>query len=219
MLAEARLAGRQLRKSMGKYQGNLVGKSAALALALLGPVACARQDPVPAEAIIRLSDQFTGDFALVDVDGAPKTDEDFRGKFMLVYFGFATCPDVCPMALARIGQALDELEERDRAAFAPLFITVDPERDTPAALKTYLSFDERLIGLTGETDAVDKARASFKVYAKKVPLPDSALGYTMDHTSLFYVVGPDGKLLFALRDSLTPSELASVLRRTKLGKI
>lgn len=168
---------------------------------------------VPGDAVIRLSDQFSGDFDLVGVNGERVTDEAFRGKVTAVYFGFATCPDVCPMALGTLSAALNELSDRERAEIAPVFITVDPERDTPAALKTFLSFDERLIGLTGTPAAARAARDSFKVFAQRQPLPDSALGYTMDHSSLFYIVDRDGRPQYALQDTLTPAQLAEMLRR------
>lgn len=122
------------------------------------------------------------------------------------------------MALSRLSQALALLSEKERGEIAPVFITVDPERDTPAALKAYLAFDERLIGLTGSREAVERARASFKVYAKKGPLPGSALGYTMDHSSLFYLVDREGRVRLALHDSLRPDELAAMLRRSIKGR-
>lgn len=186
----------------------------ALAALVLG--ACGRDAAVevPADAIVRLSDAFSSDFDLIGVDGAPVADEAFRGKVMVVYFGFATCPDVCPLALSNLSAALNELTERERSAIAPVFITVDPARDTPASLKAFLAFDSRIIGLTGTVTAIDKARASFKVYARAKPLPNSALRYTMDHSSLFYLADREGRLRMALHDSLSPQELAEMLRRS-----
>ena len=190
---------------------------AAAALAIVaGLAACSKAPRVeaPADGVIRLSDQFSSDFSLVDQNGKAATDEDFRGKVMIVYFGFASCPDVCPLALGSLSAALNELSAKERAEIAPLFITVDPERDTPENLKAYLSFDERLIGLTGSPEAAQAARQSFKVYARKVPQPDSAMGYTMDHSSLFYIVDRKGAPQLALEDSLTAAELAEMLRRS-----
>ncbi|MCA8888062.1 MAG: SCO family protein [Parvularculaceae bacterium] len=177
-----------------------------------GDVAAPRVE-VPAEALIELSSQFSADFALIDQDGAPLSDEDLRGKVLLVYFGFASCPDVCPLALGRLSGALNELTDAERAEIAPLFITVDPDRDTPEAMKSFLSFDDRIIGLTGDRAAVEAAKASFKVYAQAQPLADSALGYTVQHTSLFYLVDRSGQPRFAIQDFLTPQELAEMLRR------
>ena len=164
--------------------------------------------------LIELSDAFTGDFALVDQDGGARTDEDFKGRIQFIYFGFATCPDVCPMALGRMTAALDALEEKNAGALneiAPLFITVDPERDTPAALKAYLAFDPRIAGLSGSPAAAAAARDGFKVYAKKVPLEDSALGYTMDHSSLFYLTDRKGAPLYAIKDTADPASIASAI--------
>ncbi|NWG71959.1 MAG: SCO family protein [Parvularculaceae bacterium] len=186
------------------------------ALLALGLAACdaGPSVDVPKDAVVKLSDAFSSDFDLVDTSGAKVSDENFRGKVMAVYFGFATCPDVCPMALSRLSGALSILSEKERSQLAPVFITVDPERDTPDALKAFLAFDDRIIGLTGSREAVDRARASFKVYAKKAALPGSALGYTMDHSSLFYIVDRDGRVTLALHDFLKPDEFAEMLRRS-----
>ncbi len=169
---------------------------------------------VPADSVINLSGEFSSDFALVDQHGRQVRNTDFRDRIMVVYFGFATCPDVCPLALSRLSAALDELSPSERASLAPIFITVDPERDTPEALARFLAFDDRIIGLTGPVEAVDAARASYRVYARRQPMPDSALKYTVDHSSFFYVVDKKGRVDFALKDSLTPAELAAALRRS-----
>lgn len=192
--------------------------AAALAAAFL-LAACARapEAEVPADAVIELSDQFSSDFSLVDMNGAPVSSADFRGRVMVVYFGFTTCPDVCPLALSRLSAALNALSKAERAELAALFITVDPARDTPEALKAYLAFDDRILGLTGDQAAVDAARRSFKVYARRRELPDSALGYTMDHSSLYYLVDRAGRPRLALHDFLTPDQLAVMLRRSIAG--
>ncbi|MEE2690067.1 MAG: SCO family protein [Pseudomonadota bacterium] len=192
---------------------------AAIALGLAGCGAANETATVPGDALIRLSDQFSSDFALVDQNGQPRTDEDFHGKVALVYFGFATCPDVCPLALGTLSAALNELSPKERAQVAPLFITVDPERDTPQALKDYLAFNDGIIGLTGSPEAAEHARTSFKVYARKQKLPESALGYTMDHTSLFYLVDRKGRPQLAIHDTVTPQELAAILRKSLKGRL
>lgn len=200
-----------------------LGKIRALALLLAAAalIACgAPEGRPPGDALVRLSDQFTADFALIDQNGQARTDRDFRGKVAIVYFGFATCPDVCPMALGTLSAALAELSERERAQIAPLFITVDPERDTPAALKDYLAFNSSFVGLTGSPEAAEKARASFKVYARRQPLPQSALGYTMDHSSLFYLVDREGRPQLAIHDTrVTPQQLAVLLRQAIKGRL
>ena len=189
------------------------------AAALIGVSGCSQKPrvEVPGDAVIRLSDAFSSDFSLIDTNGNPVSDKDFRGKVMIVYFGFTHCPDVCPLALGTLSAALNELTDEERAELAPIFISVDPERDTPDAMKAYLSFDDRLIGLTGSTEAAAAVRQSFKVAARRQELPDSALGYEVQHTSLFYIVDRSGKPLFAMHDDIAPQQLAEMLRRSIKG--
>lgn len=171
--------------------------------------------PLPAEGVIALSDQFAADFALLDQNGRLMRDEDLKGRVAFVYFGFATCPDVCPMAVGRMAAALNELSKKEQEKVVPLFITVDPDRDTPEALGKYLgAIDPRIIGLSGDRMAIEQAKAGFKVFAEPETLADSALGYTMQHSSLFYIIEKSGKLTTALQDTLTPTEIASALRRS-----
>lgn len=185
----------------------------ALAAALL-LAACGAEDAGPPPAgVIALSDQFKPDFALIDQNGTTMTNADLKGRVGVVYFGFASCPDVCPLALGRLSAALNELSETERKRVAALFITVDPDRDTPEKLKAYLAFDERLIGLTGDRSAIEAVKANYKVFAEPEPVEDSTLGYTMQHSSLFYLIGRDGALQAALQDTLTPAEIASAIRR------
>jgi protein SCO1/2 len=194
------------------------GRSFATLAAAALALACSREPEPPKQGVIQLSEQFTGDFALVDQDGRRVADEDFRGKVAVVYFGFATCPDVCPMALSRLSAALNELGEKKAERVAPIFITVDPERDTPEQLSEFLAFDERMTGLTGSAAEIEAAKAAFKVYAQKQRLEDSALGYTVNHSSFFYLVDPKGQPRVAIDDSLTAEELASVLGRALRGR-
>lgn len=170
-------------------------------------------DAVPPAGVITLSEAFTGDYALIDQNGQVVTNEQFKGKVQLVYFGFATCPDVCPMALGRMSAALNELPDRTLKKVVPVFISVDPERDTPEALKAYLQFDERIVGLTGDPEAAKHARESFKVYAKKVELVESEAEYTMDHTSHFFVVDKNGQPIWALEDTLESRHIAAMTRK------
>lgn len=187
--------------------------AAALAILL---VACGGSpgSAPPAEGVIALSDQFSADFALVDPSGKLMRDEDLKGRVAIVYFGFTTCPDVCPLAVGRLSGALNELSAKEQAKVVPLFITVDPDRDTPETLGKYLgAIDERLIGLTGDRGAIEQAKAGFKVYAEAETLADSNLGYTMQHSSLFYIIEKSGKLTTALQDTLTPAEIAAAIRK------
>jgi cytochrome oxidase Cu insertion factor (SCO1/SenC/PrrC family) len=134
-----------------------------------------------------------GPFALTDQTGKVRSDTDFRGKLMLVYFGFTYCPDVCPTDLQAIGLTLDRLG-RDADQVQPIFITVDPERDTASHLADYVPlFHPRLLGLTGSADAIRKAADAYKVYYARVPLKDA--DYTVDHTAYIYLMDRDGSYL------------------------
>jgi protein SCO1/2 len=134
-----------------------------------------------------------GPFQLVDQDGKTVSDADMKGRPFLVFFGYTHCPDVCPTMLFEMSQMLRALGP-DAGRIGALFITVDPERDTPAVLKDYLaSFDPHLRGLTGDPAAVDAALKAYRVYAKKVPLKDS--DYTMDHTAVVYLMDKNGRFV------------------------
>lgn len=129
-----------------------------------------------------------GPFSLVDHEGRPVTQDFFKGRFMLVYFGYTFCPDVCPTALTEMGSALDILGE-DGAPVTPVFITVDAERDRPEPLKEYLAFfHPRLVGLTGTPEQVAAAAKAYKVFFAKSAEDE----YLMEHTSKIYLMGPDG---------------------------
>ena len=137
--------------------------------------------------------QIGGPFALVDQEGRRVTEASYAGRHLLVFFGFTHCPDVCPLALGEVSVALDALGPA-AAKVQPLFVSVDPERDTPAALKDFITaFDDRIVGLTGSPEEVAAAARAYRVYFKKVPV-QGALGYTMDHSAFVYLVGPNGKL-------------------------
>ena len=133
-----------------------------------------------------------GPFELTDHTGKRVTDQDFRGKYTVIFFGFTFCPDVCPSALQVMSAALDKIGPKAER-ITPLFISVDPERDTPAQLATYVqSFHPRLIGLTGSPEDIARVVKAYRVYAKKVEDPKSSAGYTYDHSSIIYVMNPDG---------------------------
>ncbi|MEM9495096.1 MAG: SCO family protein [Pseudomonadota bacterium] len=168
---------------------------------------------IPADSVIALSEQFTGEFDLIDKNGARVVDEDFNGKIMIVYFGFTQCPDVCPGDIGAMSAALNELGD-DVKEVAPIFISVDPERDSPQALKDYFGFDDRLIPLTGARAAADAARQAFKVVAQKQVLPDSALEYTINHQRFYFVSDRKGQPKIAILGGASPQEIAAVLRRS-----
>lgn len=135
-------------------------------------------------------------FTLVDQDGKTARWDDFRGKYALVYFGYSYCPDVCPVDLQHIMQAYGRLEKdkpQVAAKIQPIFITIDPQRDTPAVLKNYVAaFSPRLIGLTGTPEQIAKVEKDFAIYAARRDA-EGASDYLMDHSRTPYLFGPDGK--------------------------
>jgi protein SCO1/2 len=142
-----------------------------------------------------------GPFILTDQNGNTVTDRDFRGYPMLVFFGFTHCPDVCPTTLHEVSEIMRALG-RDADRVKAAFITVDPDRDTPAALNDYLSsFDPRLKGLTGDPIAITAVAKAYRVYFKKIPLNTG--GYTMDHTAIVYLMDKEGRFVapFSLKRS------------------
>ena len=144
--------------------------------------------------------------------GHPVTAEDFRGKVVALYFGYTHCPDVCPTTLFDMSQVMKKLGP-DADRIGALFITVDPDRDTPALMKDYMSnFDPHLHGLTGDQAAIDKAIKEYRVYAKKIPLKDG--DYTMDHTAIVYLMDKNGDFVapFDLSKS-SPDDAATQLRK------
>jgi protein SCO1/2 len=152
-----------------------------------------------------------GPFRLVDQNGKTVTDGDLKGKWLLVYFGYTHCPDACPTALNDMALALDELGAR-RDRVRPVFITVDPERDTPEVLKAYVaSFDAPILALTGTPEAVAQAAKSYRVYYAKRSLPDG--GYEMDHSSVIYVMSPEGRFAASLTHENTPEQIADRLKK------
>lgn len=139
-----------------------------------------------------------GPFSLTDHNGGPVTEAAFKGKLMLVYFGYTYCPDVCPTALTEMGNAVEALGPAGDKV-VPVFVTVDPARDTPEHLKEYLSFfHPRFVGLTGTSEQVAAAAKAYRVYYAKAKTDaagaSDALDYLMDHTSIVYLMGPEGAL-------------------------
>ncbi len=153
-----------------------------------------------------------GPFALIDHTGKPRTDADFRGKLMLIYFGFTYCPDICPTDLQNIGLAIDQLGAAGEH-IQPLFITVDPERDTPERLAEYVPmFHPHLIGLTGDAAGIRQAAQAYKVYYAKVA-SEAGTDYTVDHTAFIYLMDRGGRYLGFFPPGTTPGRLAETIRR------
>jgi protein SCO1/2 len=152
-----------------------------------------------------------GPFRLTDQDGHTVSDQDFKGKPLLVFFGFTHCPDVCPTTLFDVSEVLRKLgPDADRVG--AIYVTVDPERDTSATLKDYMaSFDPHLRGLTGDADAIQAIAKEYRVYYKKVPLQDG--DYTMDHTAIVYLMGKDGHFIAPFSLKRPPEVAAADLRK------
>lgn len=154
-----------------------------------------------------------GAFTLVNGDGETVTEADFAGKVMVVYFGFTFCPDICPTELVAIADAVDLLPPAARAKVQPIFITIDPERDNPGAMRDYVSnFHERMIGLTGTAEQIRTAAKAYRVYyAKQEPQTEGA-PYLMAHSSFIYVMDGTGKFNRHFSVGATPEEIAAGLQ-------
>ena len=152
-----------------------------------------------------------GSFQLTDQNGKAVTDKSLKGKPTLIFFGYTHCPDVCPTSLFEISEVLRALG-KDADKINAVFISVDPERDTPATMKEYLSsFDPHLEGLSGDPAETAKVITSYRVYAKKVPTKDG--DYTMDHTALIYLMDRDGRFVSPFNLKRTPEEAAADLKK------
>lgn len=152
-----------------------------------------------------------GPFSLTDHTGAPVTEASYRGRLMLIFFGFTHSPDVCPTELQVIAEVLDGLGD-DAARIAPLFVTVDPERDTPEALARYVDlFDPRIVGLTGTPEQIAAIARAYRVYYAKVHPPD-ATDYTMDHSSFVYLMDEQGRFVGLFRHGAPAGEITAAIR-------
>jgi protein SCO1/2 len=160
--------------------------------------------------------QIGGPFTLVNQDGETVTDETYRGKAMLIYFGFTYCPDVCPMSLQVMDAALARLNDAERAAFQPLLISVDPERDTPEALKSYVesdAFPDGLQGLTGTPDQVREAARAYRVFYARIEDDGVSTEYTVDHSSLIFLMDRQGRFVEVFPHATSPDQIASRLQQ------
>lgn len=152
-----------------------------------------------------------GPFVLADADGRRVSLADFKGRLVLVYFGFTGCPDVCPTDLASIAQALRDLGPA-ADGIQPLFITLDPERDKPAVLREYAAaFHPRLVALTGSESEIRRVAADYKVFFEKVPLPGTST-YTIDHTAYTFLTNRDGRFVTLFPPGTPPERMAVMLR-------
>ncbi|MBL6080121.1 SCO family protein [Belnapia sp. T18] len=196
---------------------NLSAPGLALAL-FLAPAAYAQPTDrppaaVPGETALPQGVALGGAFSLTDQAGRAATDRDLRGRWALLYFGYTFCPDVCPTELQTMAAALDALGPELGERVRPVFVSIDPERDTPERLADYVAlFHPRLIGLTGSAAHVAQAARAYRVYYARAR-PGDGDGYLMDHSSFIYLLDPDGAVRGLFRPGTTAEDLAAALRR------
>jgi protein SCO1 len=154
-----------------------------------------------------------GPFALVDPTGKTVTDQDFRGRYMLVFFGFTHCPDICPAELQVMSAALDALGPKADSV-VPIFITLDPERDTQAAMGAYVkNFGPRFVGLTGSSEQIAAAAKAYRVAYSKFQQDKTSSDYSIDHSALVYLMGKDGEYITHFAYGTPASQMTETLRR------
>jgi protein SCO1 len=174
-------------------------------------LAMALRDNPRGAAGTALASAIGGHFRLTDQNGKTVSDADLKGKWSLIYFGYTHCPDACPTALNDISIALEELGAK-RDQVRPVFITVDPERDTPESLKSYVtSFDAPILALTGTPEEVAQAAKGYRVYYAKHP--EAGGDYSMDHSSVIYVMDPEGRFTASFTHESTPEQIAERLKK------
>lgn len=182
----------------------------ALALSACSPAPVAPARP-PLEGA-----RIGGPFTLTDQNGRSVSDRDFAGKYRIMYFGYTFCPDVCPTDVQAIGAALKSLEQTDPAVAAkivPIFVTVDPTRDTPAVLKTFVSaFHPRMVGLTGTVQQIEGVKKEFAVFSAKGDASPGG-GYLVNHSRQAYLMAPDGKPIALLPQEQGPQAVADEIKR------
>lgn len=154
-----------------------------------------------------------GPFELIGKDGKTVTDKDFRGRYMLVFFGFTRCPDICPAELQVMSAALEELGP-DADKVVPIFITLDPQRDTTEAVTAYVQkFGPNFVGLTGSPEAIDQAAKAYRVTYRQFQDESTGDNYSIDHSALAYLMGPDGAFVTHVPYGTPPKKMAEMLRR------
>ena len=188
---------------------------AVLASLIAGPMAAA-QEPQPSAAQMMDDLMFGrgtigGPFTLTDQNGKLRSDNEFRGRLMIVYFGYTFCPDVCPADLMAITQALDALG-KDAAGIQPIFITIDPERDNRAMADYLRAFHPSFIGLTGSPEEIRKVANAYKAFYARVEDPRTG-EYSIDHSGVIYLMGRDGKYLGFMPPQTAPDRLIEILRK------
>ena len=199
------------RRSILLFAGACIVIAVALAIVTL-VVVSGRERAAGGEMVATGQPLVGGDFQLVDQEGRPVDQTILNGKWSLVFFGFTYCPDVCPTTMQVLGAAQQQLGPK-ADKFQVVFISVDPERDTPEQIKTYLSnevFPKGTIGLTGTPEQVAAAAKAYRVYYKKVPQGDD---YTMDHTGILYLMDPQGRFMTHFTPNTPPADMAARIRK------
>ncbi|WP_260597229.1 SCO family protein [Sphingomonas endolithica] len=190
-----------------------IARLAAATLIAVLPIACSPSAPPAAPPLEGA--RIGGPFALTDQNGASVTDRSLAGKYRIMYFGYTFCPDVCPVDVQNLAAGLRAFEQQDAAAAAkvvPVFVSIDPARDTPAVLKQFVGhFHPRMIGLTGTPQAIAAIAKEYAVYYKKGE--SSPGGYMMDHSRVAYLMSPEGKPIALLPQEGTPQAIATELAR------
>jgi protein SCO1/2 len=184
-----------------------------LVAALAGGILWHESESVPGmgRTIVTGQADVGGAFTLTDQTGKRVASSDFRGRDMLIYFGYTRCPDVCPTTLGVIAEAMDKMGA-DRRRIVPIFITIDPARDTPPVLAQYMkAFGPDFVGLTGSEAQIKAVEKAYKVAAVKRPLEGG--NYAMDHSSVLYLMGPDGKLVSLYDELIAPDALYKELKK------
>lgn len=188
--------------------GLLVGMAAALAL-----FPGAMQQLLPQQKTWSVGKAaIGGSFALVDHNGKAVTEKSYSGDLLLVFFGFTYCPDICPAALQTVTAALDKLGDKANKV-RPLFISVDPGRDTPEQLKLYMSnFHKRIVGLTGTQEQIAAVGKAYRIFFRKVEDSSNSDGYTMDHSAFIYLMAPNGDYITHFSPATSPDKMEQRLR-------
>ena len=179
--------------------------------------ACEPPEARSGKVVVSGEAQIGGPYTLVNHQGETVTEASFHGRPQLIYFGFSFCPDVCPLALQQMGQALAEVDPKGEF-FQPIFVSVDPDRDTPESLAQYVTangFPKGLVGLTGTPEQVDVAKAAYKVYSAKVEDPGMTGGYTVDHASLVFLMDENGKFADVFTHNTSTADMIARLKAYK----
>ena len=189
----------------------LLLSAAAIGLWITGSLPDVAQQKSDSSSVLAGVPQIGGSFSLVNHNGKSVTEKDFKGKFLLIFFGFTNCPDVCPTEMQTFSVAMEELGD-DANEVVPIFVTVDPARDTPEVMGEYVAaFHPSIIGLTGSEEAISDIKKKYRVYSQKQDNDDPDY-YLVDHTSFTYLMGRDGDLITVFSYGVPPEEIASKIR-------